>query len=189
AQQFLADLQGAGDVETITVYLNTVGGSFYDGLPIYNTLKQHKAHVTVKVMGYALSMGSVIMLAGDVVEAAENSLVMIHRAQGGVWGDAEDMAHASQVLQKHEQAVIPEYMRRLGKSEQDVMALLKAETWYTASEAKAAGLVDAVTAATLTGKGGAADMQAESWEYASQHFRNIPQAVMQRMNRRSAVFS
>lgn len=70
-QQFLADLQGAGDVEKITVYLNTVGGSFYDGLPIYNTLKQHQAHVTVKVMGYALSMGSVIMLAGDVVEAAE----------------------------------------------------------------------------------------------------------------------
>lgn len=180
-QQFLADLQDAGEVDTITVLLNTVGGSFYDGLPIYNTLKQHKAHVTVKVMGYALSMGSVIMLAGDTVEAAENSLIMIHRAQGGVWGDADAMAHGSQVLLKHEQAVLPEYMRRLGKSEQDVFELLKAETWYTAAEAKAAGLVDVVTAATTTDKS-AANMQADSWEYASQHFRNIPQNLKQGIN-------
>lgn len=106
---------------------------------------------------------------------------MIHRAQGGVWGDAEDMERAAQVLQKHEQAVIPEYMRRLGKSDQDVMALLKAETWYTAAEAKAVGLVDAVTNPTAD-KGNAADMQAESWEYASQHFRNIPQNLKQRIN-------
>ena len=177
AQQFLAELQAAGDVDTITVYLNTVGGSFYDGLPIYNTLKQHKAHVTVKVMGYALSMGSVVMLAGDAVEAAENSLIMIHRAQGGVWGDAGEMAKTADILLKHEAAILPEYARRMGKTETEVQALLQAETWYTAAEAKAAGLVDTITGKT-TATPPAATMPADSWHYAEQHFNNIPAALL-----------
>lgn len=180
-QQFLADLQAAGDVERITVYLNTIGGSFYDGLPIYNTLKQHKAQVTVKVMGYALSMGSVIMLAGDSVEAAENSLIMIHRAQGMAWGDANDMAQAATVLQKHEQAILPEYMRRMGQSAQAVQALLAAETWYTAAEAKQAGLIDVITD-VVNSNPEAAKLEAEAWNYAAQHYRNIPQALLNRIN-------
>ncbi len=171
-QQFLMDVQNAGDVATMTVYLNTVGGSFYDGLPIYNTLKQHKAHITVKVMGYALSMGSVIMLAGDVIEAAENSLIMIHRAQGEFWGSAEDMQRGAEILIKHEQAILPEYMRRMGKTANQVQALLNAETWYTAAEAKAAGLVDTITQ-PITPDLTTATNNAESWAYASQHFRNI----------------
>lgn len=180
-QQFLADLQNAGAVDKITVYLNTVGGSFYDGLPIYNTLKQHKAHVTVKVMGYALSMGSVIMLAANVVEAAENSLIMMHRAQGGVWGDADDMTHAAQILQKHEQAVLPEYMRRMGKSEQEVKALLQAETWFNAADAKAAGLVDVITG-QIDPDLSTAKLHAGSLEYAAQHYRNMPETLLNRIN-------
>ena len=180
-QQFLADLQNAGAVDKITVYLNTVGGSFYDGLPIYNTLKQHKAHVTVKVMGYALSMGSVIMLAADVVEAAENSLIMMHRAQGGVWGDADDMTHGAQILQKHEQAILPEYMRRMGKSEQEVKALLQAETWFNAADAKAAGLVDVITG-QIDPDISTAKLHAGSLEYAAQHYRNMPETLLNRIN-------
>lgn len=178
AQQFLADLQAAGDVDSITVYLNTVGGSFYDGLPIYNTLKQHKANVTVKVMGYALSMGSVIMLAGDTVEAAENSLIMIHRAQGAAWGDANEMTKAADILLKHEAAILPEYARRMGKTETEVLALLQAETWYTAAEAKAAGLVDTITGASNAPQAQAATLPADSWQYAQQHFNNIPAALL-----------
>lgn len=176
-QQFLADLKDAGDVEKITVYLNTVGGSFYDGLPIYNTLKQHKAKVTVKVMGYALSMGSVIMLAGDEIEAAENALIMIHRAQGEVSGNADDMIHAAQVLIKHEEAILPEYMRRLGKTESEVMALLRAETWYTAAEAKAAGLVDWVTE-RISDSQAVQNIAETGWDYISQHYNNIPSTLM-----------
>lgn len=96
-------------------------------------------------MGYALSIGSVIMLAAKRVECAENGMVMIHRAQGFTYGDAADHTKTAQVLQTHENAVIPHYMRRLGKTDKQVRDLLQAETWYTAAEAKAAGLVDAIT--------------------------------------------
>lgn len=178
AQTFLDDLRGAGEVNTITVYLNTVGGSFYDGLPIYNMLKQHKAHVTVKVMGYALSMGSVIMLAGDQVEAAESSLIMIHRAHGGVWGHAEDMRKGADILISHEQVIIPEYSRRLGVSHEQVQSLLADETWYTAAQAKEAGLIDVLIADSEGDD--SVNISDESLEYANQHFNNIPTALMRR---------
>ena len=70
---------------------------------------------------------------------------MIHRAQGFTYGDASDHTKTAQVLQTHENAVIPDYMRKLGKTDKQVRDLLQAETWYTAAEAKAAGLVDVIT--------------------------------------------
>ncbi len=170
---FLDDLRSAGEVTSITVYLNTIGGTFYDGLPIYNTLKQHKAHVTVKVMGYALSMGSVIMLAADDVQAAENAIIMIHGAQGFAWGDARHMRHEAEVLETHENAILPEYCRRMGKSAQDVQALLEKETWYTAAKAKAAGLVNTITDAVDLDKA-EEQLPEDSWEFAANHFQSPP---------------
>ncbi len=175
-QQLLAELKAAGKVDTITVFLNTVGGVFYHGLPIFNTLKQHPAHVTVKVMGYALSMGSIIMLAGDTVEAAENSVIMIHRPQGGMnQGDVDDVLKLAEMLEKHEAAILPEYMRRMGITEEEARALLKAETWYTGTEAKAAGLVDNLLGETeLDPEAAGVSMQGEHWEYVNQHYPNMP---------------
>ncbi len=142
---FADDLKNLGKVSAITVRLNTLGGTFYDGLAIYNLLKQHDAEVTVRVMGYALSMGSLIMLAADKVEMSQNALVMIHRAQGFARGDAKNILKGAEVLKKHEKAVIPDYQQRLGKTESEVLALLDSETWYTANEALDAGLIDAIT--------------------------------------------
>lgn len=146
ASKLNQELKAAGEVNSITVYLNTIGGTFADGLPIYNLLRQQKAHITVKVMGYALSMGSVIMLAGDRIECAGNSLIMIHRAHGLTWGDASAHRKAMEILDKHDGVIIPAYIRRMGKTESQVKALLQDETWYTAKQAKAEGLVDAITA-------------------------------------------
>jgi ATP-dependent protease ClpP protease subunit len=179
-QQFLADLQSVGDVDTLTVHLNTVGGLFSDGLPIYNTLKQHKARVTVKVMGYALSIGSLIMLAGDTIEAAENSLIMLHRAQGIVWGDAGEMRKAAEVLEMHEQAIAPVYAARMGIATDDVQAILNAETWYSASAAKAAGLVDTITGTTDSSLE-SAKMCAEGRCYVTDHYHNLPQQLITKL--------
>jgi len=176
AQQFLDDIQAAGEVSTINLYLNTFGGGFYDGLAIYNTLKQHSAQVTVKVMGYALSMGSVIMLAGDRIEAAENSLIMIHRANAGVRGNVDDLQKAISILLKHEEAIIPEYKRRLGVDDSAVKTLLSDETWYTAKEAKAAGLVDYVMGEVEIDKD-ASGMTAENLRFVNENFKKIPDAL------------
>lgn len=178
-QQFLYELQVAGDVDTITVYINSVGGSFYDGLAIANTLKQHKAQVTTRVMGYALSMASVIMLAGDVVEAAENALIMIHRAFGSLdLGDADDFKKQADILAKHEALLIQSYTQRMNLQEKDVFKLLKAETWYTAGEAKQAGLIDNLLGDVVLDPKTVA-LDGEAVNYALRNCRNIPANVRQ----------
>lgn len=137
-------LAGYDNVATITVYLSSNGGYFEDGLPIYNLLKQHSAEVTVIVMGFALSMASVIMLAGDKIKAAQNSIIMIHRAQGFAFGDAEDMRKEAEIAEIHEKSIIPVYMQRMAKTFDEVFALLKAETWFNANDALEAGLIDEI---------------------------------------------
>jgi len=175
---FNAELKRLGDLETITVNLNTIGGTFYDGLPIYNILKQHKAHVTIRVMGYALSMGSIIMLAGDTVEMAQNSLVMIHRAQGAVWGDARDMESGAARLKVHEEAILPDYMNRLGKTEAEVMELLQAETWYSSKSALKAGFIDKITD-PIDLKKANKQIDENVWEESIQNFQNMPDDFIQ----------
>lgn len=141
---FLEQLQSVPNPETVTVYLNTVGGSFYDGLPIFNTLAQMEAMVTVNVMGYALSMGSVLMLAGDKTRMAQNGLIMIHRANTFAGGDAVALRKEADILEKHEAGIIKLYADRLGKTDAEILVLLQAETWFTADEALAAGLIDEI---------------------------------------------
>jgi len=143
-ESFRRAMQGYESVTTITVYLSTTGGYFEDGIPIFNMIKQHPAEVTVLVMGFALSMGSVIMLAGDKVKAAQNSMIMIHRAQGWASGDAEEFRKQADIAEVHERAIIPLYMSRLNISADAVLELLKAETWYTADDALTAGLIDEI---------------------------------------------
>lgn len=138
------ELNNLSDSEEVLIRLHSSGGTFDEGLAIYNLLKNHKGKVTVQVMGYALSMGSFIMLAADEIHASESSIIMIHRASTIAWGDAKDMGKAAEMLQKHDQVVVPVYAQKLNKTEEEVLNLLQAETWFTAKEAKAAGLVDRI---------------------------------------------
>ncbi|MEB4591392.1 head maturation protease, ClpP-related [Candidatus Thiothrix sp. Deng01] len=180
ANEVLQQLRDAQDVESITVKLSTIGGYFEDGLPIYNLLRQHPAHVTVEVMGYALSMGSVIMLAGDTIRMAQNALAMIHNAQGVAWGSPADMRKAADMLAKHEQAILPRYMERMGKTAAAVQMMLDEETWFTADEALAAGLIDAVIDPV--------DLSAidkrqpeNAWHFAAKNFKHPPTAFVERV--------
>ncbi len=180
AEEVLSELRSYDNLDTITVYISTVGGTFLDGLPIYNLLKNHPATVTTRVIGYALSMGSVIMLAGDRIEAAQNSLVMIHNAQGIAWGSANDMRATAEIMDKHEQAIIPRYRERMSLSNDEIQALLDAETWYTADEALAAGLIDEIIDPVDLDD---TDQQQpeNSWKFAAENFRHPPEAFQHRI--------
>ncbi len=62
----------------ITLRINSYGGSVTDGLAIYNALKRHSAPVHAVIEGVALSCASYIAMAGDTIEMAENSQMMMH---------------------------------------------------------------------------------------------------------------
>lgn len=146
AAQFVADLKSI-KAGTIRVRLNTPGGEVFDATAIYNALREHPARVVVHVDGLAASAGSVIAMSGDEVRMADNAYMMIHEAWGGAMGDAEELRRYAGLLEKMNDNVAAAYQRKTGKPRSHWRKLMAEETWFTAKEAKAEGLADAVYAA------------------------------------------
>ncbi len=143
AQGFVNELK-AIDTKTINVRLNTPGGEVFDGTAIHNAIKAHPAKVVVHIDGVAASAGSFIAMAGDEIRMAKNAYMMIHNAQGGVMGGASEMRAYADSLEKINGNIAEMYATRAGKDIAHWQGLMDAETWFTAEEAKAAGLVDEV---------------------------------------------
>jgi len=146
AEDFVRELR-ALDVDTIRLRMNTPGGLVFDGVTIYNALRDHKAAVHVTVDGFAASIGSVIAMAGDTVTMNRGSHMMIHDASGGVLGNASEMREFADVLDKLSQSIAGIYADRAGGTADTWRALMLKETWYTAEEAVAAHLADTVPGA------------------------------------------
>lgn len=146
AAAFGKDLKALGDVDDITVFINSPGGSVFDGLAIYNMLRQHPANITVKVMGVAASAASFIAMAGNKIVMPANTFMMVHNPMGVAFGNAAEMREWADILDKIAASLIGVYVARTGKDEKEVKDLLDAETWMTAEEAKALGFADEVEA-------------------------------------------
>jgi ATP-dependent Clp endopeptidase proteolytic subunit ClpP len=129
----------------INVRINSPGGSVFDGLAIYNSLKRHPAHTVVHIDGLAASIASVIALAGDEVHMAANALFMIHNPWGLAQGDARELRKIADTLDLVRDQMIETYRQRCALTDEELMAALDAETWYTAAEAVEVGFVDQVT--------------------------------------------
>lgn len=146
AKQFVKEL-AALDVEDLTVRINSYGGSVADGIAIYNAIKRHKANTTVAIDGVAVSIASLIAMAGDTVEMADNALMMIHAPWTYASGNAVDLREAADVLDKFASAMSSSYADKTGKTIDAIMGWLTdgIDHWFTAAEAAAEGLVDTVT--------------------------------------------
>lgn len=146
AKDFANDLKAEKDVEQVVVHLNSPGGDVFDGVAIYNTLSKHPARVDIEIEGMALSIASVIAMAGDTVNMAENAMFMIHDPWTIAMGPADDLRKQADVLDKVKESIITSYVRRTEKDADEISALMSAETWMTAKEAEEFGFVDEVTA-------------------------------------------
>ena len=146
AKQFIADLKLI-DAKDITLYINSPGGNVFDGLAIYNALRQKGAKVTCKVLGVAASAASLIAMAGDKIVMPENTFMMVHNPMGGVYGNADDMREIADVLDKISASLVATYVARTGQDEAKVVELLAAETFMTAAEAVELGFADEMEAA------------------------------------------
>lgn len=144
AKDFSDQLTALGKVDTITLSINSPGGSVFDGFAIYNMLQRHRALITVRVDGIAASMASVIAMAGDVVEMPENAMMMIHDPMGGVLGNSRDMRQIADALDKMKAGMVAAYANKSGLDRQEIEDLMAAETWFTAEEAKDMGFADVI---------------------------------------------
>lgn len=144
ASDFVRDLQ-AVDVNEISLHLNSPGGDVFEGIAIYNALKNHKATVATFIDGLAASAASFIAMAGDTVVIERNAQMMIHDAHGLCIGNANDMSSMVDLLDKNSDNIADIYAQKAGGTVKDWRAAMRAETWYSADEALQAGLADEVS--------------------------------------------
>ncbi|HEC0958195.1 TPA: Clp protease ClpP, partial [Klebsiella pneumoniae] len=97
AKRISAALRAIGDKDVV-VNINSPGGDFFEGVAIYNLLREHPGRVTVQVMGLAASAASVIAMAGDEILMGDGSFLMIHNAWAVAIGNRHDMADAAKLL-------------------------------------------------------------------------------------------
>lgn len=143
AQRAAAALRSIGP-NPVTVNINSPGGDMFEGIAIFNLLREHPAEVTVNVMGLAASAASVIAMAGDRISMALGSFMMIHNAWGMVIGNRHEMLAAAEVFKGFDTALAEIYVARTGQSLDDVVAMMDAETFMPPSEAIAKGFAEAV---------------------------------------------
>ncbi|KQQ31996.1 peptidase [Duganella sp. Leaf126] len=143
AKRIAAVLRNIG-ARDVTVNVNSPGGDFFQGVAIYNLLREHKAKVTVKVMGIAASAASVIAMAGDEILMGDGAFLMIHNAWAMAVGNRHDMAAAAEKLAPFDAAMAQVYAARSGQSVAAAAAMMDKETWIGAAQAVKDGFASGV---------------------------------------------
>lgn len=144
AKDFMAELNAIKSPK-IDMHINSPGGEVFDGIAIYNGIKNHAATVTTYIDGIAASIASVIALAGDTVTMAENAMFMMHNPSGLVIGGAIDMRKVADSLDKIRDSMVGVYAAKSKKTADEIIAMLDDESWLDADEAKDAGFADVVS--------------------------------------------
>lgn len=144
AKDFNESLKALGDVNNITLRINSPGGNVFDGVAVHNMLVNHKASITVHVDGIAASIASVIAMAGDKIIMPSNAMMMIHNPSGGVLGTAGDMRKMANTLDRVGESLVTSYTDRTRLSRDKIKAMMEAETWMSAQEARDLGFADEV---------------------------------------------
>jgi len=143
AEQFVKDLNGM-EAKTIHLRVNSPGGSVFDGIAIYNAVKQHKSRIIAHIDGLAASIASVIVMGANEVRAAESAFLMIHNPWSIVIGDAQMMRDEADLLDKVSGSISKIYEDKSGKTAEEILDFMAAETWFTGQEAMDNGFVDII---------------------------------------------
>jgi len=141
AKRIGAALRAIGDRDVV-VNINSPGGDFFEGVAIYNLLREHKGSVTVQVMGLAASAASVIAMAADEILMGDGAFLMIHNAWAVAVGNRHDMADAAKLLEPFDAAMAKVYSARAGVSVAEAARMMDEETWIGAGQAVEDGFAD-----------------------------------------------
>lgn len=147
----LANFEGS----KIVVNINSGGGSVTEGIAIANLLKADPRHVTTRAVGIAASIASVILLAGNTVEMASGSFLMIHNTWAFAAGGAEELRQTADTLDNMSDVITEIYLDAINKNgkyvdgsraktKKTIKDLMSKETWLSAKQAKDLGLIDKI---------------------------------------------
>jgi len=131
--------------DDIKLEISSPGGFVYDGIDMFNQLKNYSGKVHTHLTGFAASMASYIALAGDKITAESNAVYMIHNPSGGIYGADYRKAQKYADYMKGLTALMAKtYAKRTGKTEKDIRKLMDDESFFFGAEMKEAGFVDEI---------------------------------------------
>lgn len=139
-------LRAIGD-KPVTVYINSPGGDMFEGIAIYNRLREHSQPVTTKVLGLAASAASVIAMAGTQREVAKSAFLMIHNCWTWLAANRHGLREAADQMEEFDKAMIGLYVDTSGQSEDVIEHMLDAETYLSGSSALEKGFATGLIAA------------------------------------------
>jgi ATP-dependent Clp protease protease subunit len=142
AKQIADDLKRLEGSPEILIRINSPGGYVFDGITIYNLLRQSRSKIITQVDGSALSIASVIFQGGDVRRIADNGTLMIHNAWGMAFGNAREFRKYADELDLADENILKAYQRHQQADPDQIKELLDAETWMGAERAIELGLAD-----------------------------------------------
>ncbi|WP_323493156.1 head maturation protease, ClpP-related [Klebsiella pneumoniae] len=137
----------------VTVNINSPGGDMFEGLAIYNLLREYQGKVTVKVLGIAASAASIIAMAGDDIQIGRGAFLMIHNCWVVAMGNRHDFAELSTSLEPFDTAMADIYSARSGLDIATVQQLMDAESYIGGSDAVEKGLADSLLSADAVSDG------------------------------------
>jgi ATP-dependent Clp endopeptidase proteolytic subunit ClpP len=130
--------------DTLTLHINSPGGAVFEGMAIYNVIRNSDKIVNVIIDGLCASIASVIACAGDSISINANALVMIHYASSFAGGNAKELKKTAEILSKIDDQLVNIYAERTGLDKSSIKDFLDIETWFTAEEAKENNFVDKI---------------------------------------------
>lgn len=169
AKDVADELKKLDNVNQLTLHLNSPGGNVFDGLAIYNTLKNHPARIVTEIDGMALSIASIIALAGDEVRMAGNAMYMIHNPWTMTVGDSREMRNMADRLDIVRGSLLGTYTTKVGDkaTDKDISEWMDAETWFNAEDAMKHGFIDIITNPIQV---------AAKFDMSRYNYKNVPKA-------------
>lgn len=145
----LLQMDNDGTGKKITIYINSNGGSVYDGLVLCNIIEQLKTPTDVIVLGYAYSMGSIILMSGKnnpnvVRKCYPFSTALIHGGSAYIGGTSSQVKDYFKFNEKFEKRIADFIITHTNLSEDDYAAIERYEAYMDSDEMLEKGLVDEI---------------------------------------------
>jgi len=138
--------------DPIDVRIHSEGGNVFEGFAIHDAFAAYEGPKSLSIESSAFSIASFIAVAFDDVSISPNGYMMLHNPYAGVEGDDEDLAKSSMLLAQLKTSMVKAYADRSGKTEDEIRAILKEETYLNAEQSVAMGFAKRITGQSVLGR-------------------------------------
>ena len=135
----------------VSIYINSPGGSVSAGLAMYDTMQLVQPDVGTTCLGFAASMGAVLLCGGAKGKrfALPHARIMMHQPSGGIGGTTADIAIQADNMRYVKRTVQERIAFHSGQTVEQIEQDSDRDRWFTAEQAKAYGLIDEVISEAL----------------------------------------